>query len=118
MQVTSEKIRFQARDGTPLVGQLYRADNPRGAVLMAPATGVLAFTSAFCAWLASGTSTRFGVRLRGIAFLQGKLRDCKVQARVEFLTIFQPLRHPRRPLTDCRYYIGHSADGGQLVGAP
>ena len=114
------EIRFTASDGVPLVGTLYEAKDPRGAVLIAPATGILArFYSAFAQWLADERQlTALTFDYRGIGkSLVGKLSECeatKVQWGQEDLTAaLDALAHhaPGLPL----YLVGNSA-GGQLIG--
>jgi predicted alpha/beta hydrolase len=120
MATTCEDVRFEARDGVPLVGRFYRADEARGAVLIAPATGVLArFYAPFAEWLASDRHLHvFVFDYRGIgASLVGKLKDCDAHKHewglYDLPAALDTLeaRAGGLPL----YYVGHSA-GGQLIG--
>lgn len=114
------EIRFAARDGASLVGTLFEADEPRGAVLIGCATGVLQrFYEPFARWLAEERKlTTLTFDYRGIGrSLSGKLADCEATklewGQKDLPAALDALAEhvPNLPL----YLVGNSG-GGQLVG--
>jgi predicted alpha/beta hydrolase len=113
-------LSFAARDGAPLVGTLFESARPRGAVLVAAATGVRArFYHPFARWLAEERAlTALTFDFRGIGrSLVGKVSRCaatKVQWGASDLPgALDALAAacPGAPL----FLVGNSA-GGQLCG--
>jgi predicted alpha/beta hydrolase len=112
-------IRFPARDGRLIGGELFAPEGPRGCVLIAPAMAVPArFYSRYAEYLESLGLAALAVDYRGIgASKSGPVKhdpatfhdwgELDLGGAVDFLLT----RYPGLPL----HFIGHSA-GGQLMG--
>jgi predicted alpha/beta hydrolase len=110
---------FEARDGRVLQGVLRRSPEARGAVLIAPATGIRAsFYRRFAEYLAEQGLSSLVFDYRGIGRSRsGDLRSCRARkqdwGQLDMPGALDALarQEPGVPLA----LVGHSA-GGQLVG--
>jgi predicted alpha/beta hydrolase len=113
-------VPFEARDGVPLVATFFGADKPRGAVLIASATGVPArFYHPFAQWLAAEQNlATLTFDYRGIAKSRfGDLAQCeatKVQWGASDMSAALDLLVAHAPGVPT-HLVGNSA-GGQLCG--
>lgn len=115
----SEALRFEAADGYPLAGTYFPAEQPAGAVVVAPATavarrlyrkfaqelaaqGLAAFTFDY-----RGTGGSRPGQLRGFFAAMHQWGELDLDAALRWMSE----RHPELPLQA----VGHSV-GGQLVG--
>ncbi len=112
-----EPVRFPARDGLELAGDLFLpAGPPRAAVLIAPAMGVArGFYGAFASFLAREGMAALTLDYRGIGgsrdgAIRPALRDWGEQDLPGGLDLLA-MRFPGAPLL----WVGHSV-GGQLLG--
>ncbi|MEL6537932.1 MAG: alpha/beta fold hydrolase, partial [Bacteroidota bacterium] len=116
----SQDLTVTCADGIPLMATLYPAQAPKGAVMIAPATGILRrFYGSFASHLAEQGFTAITFDNRGIGDSGGGRGLNQVKAdlinwgRQDMPAVLRALQ---AAAPDTRYHlVGHSA-GGQLLG--
>ncbi|MCO5248691.1 MAG: alpha/beta hydrolase [Chitinophagales bacterium] len=114
-----QDIEIKCSDNTTIKGSLYKSDHLKGAVLIAPATGIKRqFYHDFAEWLAEHGYGAITYDNQGIGgSLKGSIRLCPASL-VSWGKVDQTagLERLKQEFPDTKYHlVGHSA-GGQLVG--